>query len=478
MSPLRKLASSVLCITLLSIAAQAAPGTPARRPRLRAQPNYLTPDPATAPAPDAPLDQEPVVLTNDFPGTQDKTFTAYMKKALPSGFPGGPIIWVSPGTGGGVKFPLTMPTDGDHATMVISGDPAAAQNPTSPSQCVSPCVNGDRMYVVGTSYDTNWTQLTLWHTDTGGQSQADWSAPVCVTGTGPTGDSNNQWDKPAVDVSQFPSTRGHVYVAGVFLPRFTGGGPRRIGVFHSADGGNTFGPETQISVPDYAHTPQIVVDSNTGYIYLLYLDRDLNQLHILRSMDNAGSFSEVANSPFQTPRLLLFKKIGNVIVRSDTIDPGLIKAPSMLVARYNPVARQIVFVFHAREFSDTDSCPTNWWIGTYSTAGAGFHLVENGWNGAQWNPSVDADSAGNYVVAAYDRRDDIANDLKYREYFTKVSSNLIGMEETYLTYQSPVNQTTGEYQDIRWWNGKWYASFIYNDSAGATTDVYLVKVNP
>jgi hypothetical protein len=123
--------------------------------------------------------------------------------------------------------------------------------------------------------------------------------------------------------------------------------------------------------------------------------------------------------------------------------------------------------------------------------------VNNEWaNDAhdQWNPALDPDSNGNYLVTWYDRRDDSANNT-YRVYATKIHADGTPVDTTdTLVYNSAVGadptvlpviggvRSIGEYQDVFEWFGTWYGSTTYieyKSQLGATTqDIYLPRITP
>lgn len=115
----------------------------------------------------------------------------------------------------------------------------------------------------------------------------------------------------------------------------------------------------------------------------------------------------------------------------------------------------------------------------------------------QWNPALDHDTAGNWLVTFYDRRLDPQS--TYRLYAAKLTSDGARSDplDTPVTYD-PSNPTAypasdpwytvntgqyytlGEYQDVWFWSGRWSACYIYAPATTPTTmvGVYLSEIVP
>ena len=186
-----------------------------------------------------------------------------------------------------------------------------------------------RVYLTGLVYNGSVppSGIAVWRTDTGGVS---WSQPtlVAVDNT-----SNYVLDKPAITVSWYSGTRGHVYVAYVRRSRVTATNVQLF-VARSTDGGFTFG--TPVSVPGASgniNGAQVLVNLNNGHVYVLWTDFVMNAIRMATSTNNGQTWS----SPEPVAS-------GNMLDGSITIN-GPIRVGSLSMARFNWVANKICVVW-------------------------------------------------------------------------------------------------------------------------------------
>lgn len=404
----------------------------------------------------------------------------------------------------------------------VTGDPFLAENAYSSG--IAP----KRVYLVGTSYERNAddtygkNQISVWTSDDGGETWTDPPAAAlsrCDDGT---------WfgDKPSVAVSWEPRTLGRVYVAHMAYnkrPLCGNECPSEIRVFRSSDDGtfpapddpgcppsNATGvirdvspPGTLPKVPD---SPIVLVHPNyMDYVYVVWLERQYNKINVAFSTDGGRTFPVVRSTcagpekkfePGECTSVLFYGGGGD-----DRLYNGQgasILARSMLMARFNEKAGTIGIVWHARQQPDDPTAqadvkfmtwdPVNYQFGTRWTV-TKTQTLENPdapTHGNQWNPALDYDSNGYYMVTYYDDRGltQSASEFNYHVKAAYLYSDGYRMQppQSDLRFTQPSNlllyasRGVGEYQDIWNWFGKWYAAFIQISSSGG--DAAVTRITP
>ncbi len=370
---------------------------------------------------------------------------------------------------------LPMPTGYQY-----SFDPLMSKNPYSNG--VAP----GRIYasgIVANGSAVPPNAVSVWRTDNGGIS---WSQPTLAAV------NNNPayvLDKPAVAVSWYSGTRGHVYVAYIRIDATHNPPNLQNGLFiaKSTDGGLTFVNITPNPiVTGYIQGPQILVNSNNGYIYVLWTDFNLNAIR----MSTSTNFGQNWSSPetAATGNMLSFPS-------EDHIN-GNVKAGSLPMARFNWAANKICVVWHEYQLPRTSPPKTDVYYTAKGPSGwqAKVRLNDVTTND-QFMPGIDFDTTGNLVVTFYDRRDD-PNNLLYHLYMAHINSSGTRLEPTarVSTFQTDPTRYTGtyrsfigDYQDL-WYqtgfpSGAWYLSgsvgiawnSIYNAWWG---DIYGYGIQP
>jgi hypothetical protein len=519
----KRLLTTALLLALVATSAAAepfsepAPSSPSRRlppaNTAESQPALTTSQVVSEGSPvpvnsDSFDDQEPVIISNNI-GTTTHYLAAYMKFPDRKNQPYNVQIHYSTAT-----HPSSFTPRGElytGGTGLTTGDPAVAVNPYTIG------FNPERVYIVGTRYKhisetnrPNW--LSVWHSDNGGTYLG---GPFRIDG-----DDGGRWfyDKPSVAVSWHSGTRGTVYVAAFradlhnqYLPT--------LRVYRSRE---VVGPEIDPNNPGamkwelmheeiiggLAWSPQIVVDSSTGYVYLLWIDRETSQIHLKRSINQGDTFG-VARSfraalyPDNGNRVFLYPIYGSPSLRRicDVTGATCVDAVSALAARYNWASRSIGVVWHGR--GDTDnmnnaiySDNTDVYFNSFSTTSQAWGTVKRVTavsTNDQWAPALDFDGSGNYLVTYYDRRDDTA-DIKYNLYATKLTSagdRITGENDVHVSTEasdprkyanlgtsSKTLYSLGEYQDVWNWNGKWYAAHVCIPESGTQGDVCVASIAP
>lgn len=246
---------------------------------------------------DTPQDIEPSVITNTFRNPDGTTFyrtTSVWTKE--TGTPTNPTpvnYWTT--TRDFVNF-AGYPTGQALAPVPNtsrSGDPMLSENPY-----LSAGVAPKRTYCSGVAYAlqangaTGHTTVDVWYTDDPG-SQA-----FQLFGGQPIAQDEAPWffDKPSIATSWYsgsngtPSTLGWTYVA-VVHANTAPGGAHIIEVYRNTSATPAAGSFTlinnQFSGTGY-ESPIIVVDSNTGWLYLLWVDQNTRLIQIARSTDGSS----------------------------------------------------------------------------------------------------------------------------------------------------------------------------------------------
>jgi hypothetical protein len=370
-------------------------------------------------------------------------------------------------TGADIELPFLK--DPWNYDMNITGDPAFATNSWTAG------------YIVGTSYNSNWTTLGVWRTLDGGRTWSQPVAPSCAGCMHPRAGSSMLYDKPAIAVSYHSDTWAYVYVVMPFIDDH-GVQTSTFYIARSTDGGQTF--PVVGSVPGdgpLSVSSQIVVDNATGYLYLFFLTTNNRTITVWRSMNKGetGSWSKLSSLTVSTPEL--FGPGTDNLCSEGGAGPTCLTARSMLVANFNPTVRTVGLVLHGR-VSSTDrrakpsfyslnlgDSPT--WTATWTVTNVPFVPGESG-SGSQWNPAIDYDKWGNFVISYYDRRETPSgqpSDTLYKVYITKLTpsgSHVYADQAVTGTFADPrdVGNSTfplGEYQGL--WTFDWnvYSAYVF-----------------
>jgi hypothetical protein len=197
------------------------------------------------------------------------------------------------------ELPDTSPFDS------VLGDPVLASNP-DPSG-----FHPNRVWLAGVThqYSKDKNQITVWHYDPPTDADAG-SISFKVTATvginnKVAGDAEHYFDdKPAIAVSQFTGTHGHLYVAYLKSNILSNSGYKDSIQFCSirADTGDKVtecDPKTIYTTSNISSTRpedrrnapmgfRLDVDSTDGTIYLSWIDLQASTIHVMRSWDDSG----------------------------------------------------------------------------------------------------------------------------------------------------------------------------------------------
>jgi len=325
------------------------------------------------------------------------------------------------------------------------------------------------IFLGGLTYNTSSSSdraIVVWDSDDGGES---WSAPVTV-------DSDNsngfRLDKPDLAVSWYLFSRGNVYVAYMRVKQIsptTWGTELRVA--RSIDAGVNWVRSNPIAT-GHIHAPQIVVSSNTGKVYVIWLDLDSHQIKMASSLYNQfGTWTAQASlngvgrflKPCETDPVTGLAGCDAIAAPSTSVCPGGIQAVTVPQARYNWIKDQIGLVWHERE--STTATTTDVYFSAFGVSGWLTPKRVNPQTGKdQWYPALDYDSTGDYLVVFYDRRQDSSNTL-YKEAWAHVNSSGTVLANGFVSGAFTSNPTEahtftigantycfkGEYQDIWFW---------------------------
>lgn len=235
------------------------------------------------------------------------------------------------------------------------------------------------------------------------------------------------------------------------------------------------------------HSPLVVAELTRNYVYLLWLSWATNQIYIARSTDGGLTWGE--------PEALTAGTAGRPLIgpfhqdSQDVCLPGATQcfgARSTIMARYNWATHTVGVVWHRRKAGDGQTGETR--LPT-EVKFAYYDLGLQEWSeaksvseqaGAQWNPALDFDSSGRYLVTYYDTRDD-ASGATYRLYGSRLSALGDRLEPDRRLSNTAGRAalpggagTLGEYHDVWYFLDTWYVAWV--SAPGGKNDVSLTRV--
>lgn len=423
-------------------------------------------------------DTEPSVVALNIAGT-DYTISAGIKYTNVGGTITARINVSSTTTlanGSYTRQELPMPRDAQgNLVYHHSGDPYLAANVYSNG------VWGKRVYCVGLLFNPTTDQapsaIGVWRSDDGGLS---WSGPSIVASMGGGG---YFIDKPALAVSYYTNTLGHLYVTYVVRDTATPTGSA-LWVAGSNDGGSTF--SSSVVSYDNLQGPQVVVNANNGEVYAVWVNYTYNDIRFAASSANTTSLSFGAHESAAGGNLL-FGALNRII-------NGGVRAPTLPAAKYVWQANRLAVVYHAGSASNTEvyytyrpcSSNCNYWGWEQPIR------LNDSTTGDQFMPALDY-IGSDLVVPFYDRRND-PNNLQYHQYYAFIQSNgtAIQVNEQVSTFTSnPAHHTSstgdanfiGDYQDCWTWTyaggvTRAISSWIGIQNSSSIGDVHLSQIIP
>jgi hypothetical protein len=405
--------------------------------------------------------------------------------------PSFPRLWTYTATNLGMppsSFQLPTPQAGDGwlgnlADYRLTFDPYLAANHYAQNP------GSKRVYVSGAAFSgTIYTQpsgVAVWRSDDGGLT---FSNPKPVVSTN---QNNIFYDKPHIAVSQYAGTRGYVYVA---YTRVVNGGSSEVHVARSMDGGLSFNQDTIVATGVQLNMPQILVDNTYGYLYCLWmqfpnLSNNFTSRIVVRSSSTDGASwnpeSAITSSASDPPGTG-----SRLIPPPGARAPNNTRMPSVIVARYNPMARRITLTWSAIGGDESVDI-------FVATKGAGYPWIINAVSGVtmtndQFEPAIDSDGSGNNLISYYSRAADL-NNANYRGYTVMLDatgSSLVRGEEEICTPEcletdpavtgSTIPGFVGDYHDV-WFSSEyyeWHSSWIRRQSPTNTSyDAWLARIH-
>ncbi|MGI8785096.1 MAG: hypothetical protein ACR2L2_15780 [Acidobacteriota bacterium] len=412
-------------------------------------------------------DVEPAVIAIDIDGTTHTT-TTYIKYVTESNLP---RIYFSKTVvfGNYIEGQLSVPAD-----YAKSGDPFLAQNPFTDG--VAP----KRMYNSGVVFNspcfTAPSGIAVWYSDSGGYP---WSSAVVLARSDI---ATIVLDKPDIEVSQAPTSRGWVYVAFV---QFDCINPNVsvLKIYRSSDGGASFQLASSV-ITGNVWSPQVLVNPFFGNVYVIWTDMVNKQIWMARSTDVWAS-------------TWTYELVANVDPVSGSINNGTIngevRAITSTSAKFNSVANSICVVWHEREpGSPPDVNRTDVYF--QSKTGSGWLptkvLIDDNPIRDQFHPALDYDGTGRLMVAWYDRVEDPTN-FKYHQYVTYITTDGTRLQNkarvsTFDTDPfnfTPIRGFVGDYQDMWLWTyggtQKYVSAWVGMPSwLQGSEDIFLSRILP
>ena len=451
---------------------------------------------ATPVCPSLDYKQEPAVLANwyaaypgnIYPGYDERAIAAYMKYYNFS-YLNRPWLYltrIGPGAPcGEIRLPAGNPPPPDQAGWYTSGDPTLAVNPYNHGRRLTDGgVKPGRMYVAGTTYNPNYTQISVWHSDDGGLTGWDTLPSVLGNNGAPIQTSDWVLDKPSISVSYDagstspyrPSTLGWVYVVAAYSPWVSSTGATTLYVYRSTDGDTFTRTAAAITGDGYVSTlqatsPQIMIDYATGKVYVFWIDAADQKIHGVVSSDQGNSFQPLPQPSTVATGPLLVAGDDNIVAAGVSLE-----ARSQLAAHFSWLSRKVCLAWHAREGASPG--PTNVHLATYDVDANIWSTSTLMVNNSQWNPALDADSNGDIIMSYYDRRED-QWDVLYNVTISKFTANAAWYSQGATRYGgdvpvspnlsdpriSPPSAGTyqlGEYQGLWTSSGRLWSGFMFS----------------
>ncbi|HYC88396.1 MAG TPA: hypothetical protein VEO54_04225 [Thermoanaerobaculia bacterium] len=447
-----------------------APAGPRARRDARIAANTVVVSTAQATA-DVNEDYEPAVIVNRFSGI-DRVTTAFMKYDTGTINPNLHFRTTTDFvnfTGGQLPLP---------AGHSRSADPMLAQNYSTLGAFPK------RTYCSGISLQINASgqytngALNVWHTDNPGTTP--WTLTTVDTATSP-----QLLDKPSIWTSWHSGTRGYTYLVAVLV----NGSTNTFRVYRKTTTNTWTLVNSQFSGTGGMQSPIVTVDVNTGHVYLVWVNWSARTISIARSTNQGVNFG----APVTFDAGPVVNGSGNVC---DVNNANCLRGTTTLMARPNATDGSIGVIWHRRDFVGSLNTDVYFNAFDYATqTWRGARLVNDNSTGDQFNPALDPDANGNYMVTWYDRRHD-PNDRKYHLYGAKLDPSGNPLEASNVLLFSGVRPSDpnqfpadgagrrymGEYQDVWEWLGTWYSITMYapDPASGGSgqPNLYLTRIQP
>lgn len=373
--------------------------------------------------------------------------------------------------------------------LTDSADPNVRTNPYTdgvlPGEVYTSFFSGTRNGV----NIVNPMNAVVWGSADGGVTWTTTSVAASTTST-----DTHIIDKPVMDVSWWPTTRGYIYVAWMEIP-LVNGTPDTVhaklqfrinnnGLWTHCSGFGqclTAWNTTQTIVDgsvtgEGPYAPQVVVNSANGNVYVFWLD-SAGELKMERYVQATGTWS---NPIVVTTGINLIGLNGNTQFIHN------IRAIVLPTIRYNDVTGNVMAIWHALTgpqgtTTDTAIYYTAFNADTITTPVTAPILIDA--TGAQLQPSIDNDPSGNALITYYSTQTQ-ANNLWYQPFASCI--NTVGVVTCVAHSIDPniyANTDLGDYNESYYWSytdaqgPRWHFGWSESTSAPTNpTDEYLTGI--
>lgn len=437
---------------------------------------------------DGYIDREPVVSSitlgsgSLYPGTY--TFGAWIRSVTSNNTR---IVWsrTTDFTGGSTTAPAYV---GMPAGYTDSGDPVLAENPQTYGSAP------DRTFIAGLTFNRDLSghgvgpsSVRVWGADNADFPYSPpndaWSATGSEVASRPafTTDQQLMLDKPWMDVSWYTSTQGYAYVVYteenllnrlmdriLFKESPTGVSPR----CRPAGGGcgDAWSAEYVVAGGtgnSYVGEPQVVVNSNNGDVYVLWVDTYDYYIKMRTWNESTQSFGSVQYVAY----------VPNYEFGNGDNNKVLATIPCV---RFNSVSNKIMVIWHAKDGTSESMY--------YTVATPGSNFVTpvrlRPESADLLAPTIDNDSSGNTLIGYYAR-----SGANYPSYFGTYHQSVLTIDPASgVVISGPfiLNGTDASYFDLGDYQGLWRwtypdgafftSSWIARPSFSTYPDTYLSRI--
>jgi hypothetical protein len=325
---------------------------------------------------------------------------------------------------------------------------------------------------------------------------------------------DDRWniDKPSIAVSQHANTAGAVYAAYLRNPINGSQSQQTIG-FAMLDGVTAPAGQWKVRTdvptptPGSLQSPIVVVNQTSaeslGSVYVIYVDWALQRIYVYRTSDQGASWTSETYFDLTNTGVFLSGGSRDLRICTNRTNGDCVVAASIVSARYNwhstsdTPSGSIGIVLNARDGSDVNTAKMHSYFFRWNPAPTCGGCVRGFDRGPialtdatleSWDPALDYNSTGNYVMAWYRRVDN--STLQYKTEFAYVLND--GTLDHMITCAScrtsdPTRYpkaggnfayAIGEYQDIWYTSYLGYASSATIDIATSYGDVATYQVVP
>lgn len=280
------------------------------------------------------------------------------------------------------------------------------------------------------------------------------------------------YDKPTIDVSWYSGTLGWVYVTYAESPISGASGYPRILLRRSPSGGAArcravggvcLDPfDSAVVVYDGsdgygAYRPSVAVNSFNGNVYVIFVTHRGIKLKVSR--DGGASFPG--------PAILICPL--QVI---DTKLRSLLNAPVIPIARFNPVTKKLMVVWHDRDPIDSLDISYSSFDADTVTGLPQSRRYPAAYE--QYQPAVDNDDTGNALISYYDAPQPASEAYTPKVRYVAPDGTTILGPSTVPDLGLGFYVFTGDYHDVFYWQSRWNTGWIR--TMGASSEISVTGV--